>query len=145
MNVKEKLWNILFSILFLILLIVLFPKFPINELMEIKILELILIVIATQRLIRLIVYDRIMVFFRDFFPKNKDSFCDCVHSLISCPWCFGVWAALIILSLYFLTNYGKIIVLLLAISSLASILQISINFIGWSAELKKQKSQNFKK
>jgi hypothetical protein len=145
MEIKEKLWNIFFLILFIIISILIFPNLPIEEIKNIQILELILITLATQRLIRLFVYDKIMTFLRDFFHKNKNSLCDCINSLLGCPWCFGIWATLIILSIYYLCLFGKIIILLLAISTLAASFQILMNFVGWSAEYKKQKTNNIKK
>ena len=137
MKTNEKLWNIFFSIIFVIILIFLLPKFPIQEIKNIQLQEIILLVLATQRLIRLFVYDKIMIFFRDFFPKEKNSMCDCLNSLISCPWCFGIWATLITISIYYLIPHGNLLILLLAISTLSSSFQIFMNFIGWSAQKKK--------
>ena len=144
MQTKEKLWNIFFSVIFIIILILILPKFPIQEIKTIQIQEIILLILATQRLIRLFVYDKLMTFFRDFFPKNKNSLCDCVNSLLGCPWCFGIWATLIILIIYYLCPYGNIFILLLAISTLAASFQILMNFIGWSAEKKKLECKKLK-
>ncbi|NQZ84857.1 MAG: DUF1360 domain-containing protein [Nanoarchaeales archaeon] len=137
MKTAEKLWNIFFSIIFLLILYLLLPKLPIEQIISIEVQEIILMVLATQRLIRLLVYDNIMTFFRDFFPKYKNSMCDCIHTLIHCPWCFGIWASVMILSIYYLIPFGKIVILLLAISTLAASFQILMNFVGWSAEKKK--------
>jgi hypothetical protein len=146
METKQKIWNIIFSIIFLILGYSIIIQISQEQILTLTLTESILMVLATQRLIRLVSYDKIMAFFRELFSyKDKTGFCECISTLISCPWCFGIWAALLIIVIKFLVPFGEVIILLLSIATLASILQISVNFIGWSAEHKKQQTQNFKK
>jgi energy-converting hydrogenase Eha subunit G len=54
--------------------------------------------------------------------------------LVSCPWCVGLWFALFVAFFYFLTPFAWFPILFLAIAGVASILQVSANIIGWSAE-----------
>jgi hypothetical protein len=54
--------------------------------------------------------------------------------LMSCPWCFGVWATSTVVFFYLLTSYAFVPVLILALSSVASVLQLIANMIGWKAE-----------
>ena len=120
--------------------------------------DLILIILASYRLIRLFVYDHIMQFFRDWF-LDKEYYEDergacqvrrfppklgprrTVNDLLSCPWCFGMWAGLIVPFFYFLTPYAWFFILVLAVSGVASFVQITANLVGWSAEYKKRKTK----
>lgn len=60
-------------------------------------LSLIIDIIATYRLTKLVMEDKITEPLRDFvyehFPKSKLSY------LIACPWCISVWAALVIFAI----------------------------------------------
>lgn len=59
------------------------------------------------------------------------------YELLVCPWCFSVWAALFVSFFYFLTPLAWLPILILAISGVATAIQITINMIGWIAENKK--------
>jgi hypothetical protein len=54
--------------------------------------------------------------------------------LLSCPWCFGMWAAGTVAFFYLLTPYAFFVVLMLAIGALGTLLQLLANMIGWKAE-----------
>jgi hypothetical protein len=113
---------------------------------DLTILDYVLMSLASFRIIRLVVYDKIFAFFREQFldispTKTKITFIKPPHGprrtiadLLSCPWCFGVWATAMVTFFYLLTPYAFYPVLLLAISSVASFLQITANLVGWKAE-----------
>ena len=61
---------------------------------------------------------------------------------MSCPWCFGIWATTLISFFYLLTPHAYVPVLILALSSLVSLLQIVANIIGWKAEQLKKEVEN---
>lgn len=109
--------------------------------------------LATMRLTRLFVYDGITQFVRDWFldvkPEGDDfsrrkfdsGFKRAVSDILLCPWCFSVWAATALIFLMALP--GMIfVVYILAISAVASAIQILMNLIGWHAEGKKIDVQN---
>jgi hypothetical protein len=54
--------------------------------------------------------------------------------LLSCPWCVGAWAVLTVSFFYLLTPYAFYPTLLLALSSVATMLQLTANLIGYKAE-----------
>ena len=72
---------------------------------ELSLTDFILITLATWRLIRLFLYDAITKFFREQFwdlvkvgkgyelEKPKFGPRRTLADLLSCPWCFGTWAA----------------------------------------------------
>jgi hypothetical protein len=152
---KVKLWNIVASAFFMILCVVLyfaFAKIDVESL-SISLFDIIIIALANHRLVRLFVYDNLTLFIREFFMdlkvvgvddqksyeyvKSNNSFKLTIYKLLTCPWCFGVWTVFVSSFFYFNFFEFKIIFVLLAISSLASFLIIFTNFLGWSAEAKK--------
>lgn len=105
-----------------------------------------LIALATVRTIRLFVYDTITKFFREQFWDAKELKSKVVLTkpaggprrtladLLSCPWCFGMFASAIITFFYLLTPYAFYPVLILALAGVATFLQLLANLIGWKAE-----------
>lgn len=109
-----------------------------------------LITLAAFRVTRMVVYDKIFAFFREQFwdaevlktkvtlTKPKGGPRRTIADLLSCPWCFGVWATAMVSFCYLLTAYAFFPVLLLALSGVATLLQLTANMIGWKAEQLKQ-------
>ncbi|NBD74071.1 DUF1360 domain-containing protein [Patescibacteria group bacterium] len=113
-----------------------------------------LIALATFRLTRLFVYDRITRWMRDL-TVDKEVVSEAplssvtirqpviagprraLHELVTCPWCFGVWAALLTSFAYFATPYAWYPIFVLAIAGVASVLQVGANLLGWYAEGRK--------
>ncbi|HYF10508.1 MAG TPA: DUF1360 domain-containing protein [Candidatus Paceibacterota bacterium] len=152
----QNLWNFLFSLLFLALLAgALFILYSARgDLPQaISLADFLLIALATFRLTRLFVYDRITKWFRDLFLDSQEKILDgvtyvertapengprrTISDLLGCPWCIGVWFALFASTLYFLTPFAWYLILVLALSGLATLIQLSANLLGWSAEHKK--------
>lgn len=99
--------------------------------------------LAIFRLVRLFTYDSITAFVREWFAgADPRSFLGTCGTLINCPWCTGLWFALVVLFFYFLTPIAWYAILMLALSSFASFIQILANLIGWSAEAKKKEAQS---
>ncbi len=138
----QNLWNIIYALFFLIFVAVLsrtlFLKlgyFPTS----ISLPDFFLIVLATFRLIRLFVYDKITFFLRDLFADAERGPLKTFSELLACPWCFGVWCSAVILFLYYYTPLSWYFILLLAVGGLASFLQLLSNAIGWNAEHSKKR------
>ncbi|MEW9109816.1 MAG: DUF1360 domain-containing protein [Cytobacillus gottheilii] len=112
--------------------------------MELTWLELFIIVLASFRLTRLLVYDQITQFIRSPFfneveevdefgqketylvPKNR-GIRGFFGQLLSCHWCTGVWCSIFICSLFFV--YHSIafpLLLVLAVAGLASIIEVLV-------------------
>jgi hypothetical protein len=103
--------------------------------------DFVLIVLAVQRLVRLFTYDNITAFVRGwFFGADPESFLGALGTLINCPWCTGLWFSLVVVFFYFLTPIAWYAILVLAIASAASFIQLLANFIGWSAESKRRET-----
>ena len=113
---------------------------------EVSLSDFVLITLASWRLVRLVVYDKIFAFFREqFYDAVEDRGVAMlvkpvkgprrtVIDLLLCPWCFGIWATAVVLFFFLLTPYAYYPVVLLALSAVVSILQIVSNFLGWKAE-----------
>lgn len=147
-------WNVFFSIVFALLLFVSlvfvggqFHGFP----RYVPFLDIVLMVLATQRLTRLLVYDKITRWFRELFVYKRELIAEdgsrwielipfgrgvrhTIHDLLSCPWCIGVWAALVVVFAYFMFPWAWYVIFMLAVAGAASFVQIVINAIGWRAE-----------
>jgi hypothetical protein len=60
------------------------------------------------------------------------------YELLICPWCFSIWAALFVTYAYFLrTPLFWLPIFILAVSGVATALQILVNMLGWTAENRK--------
>jgi hypothetical protein len=126
---------------------------------DIIILDLVLITLATFRLTRLFVYDTIMQFVRDWFldrkvtytednriiierKKYQDGFSRAMSDLFSCPWCFGLQAAMLVVFIYYLTPLSWIIILMFAVGGTATFIQLIANATGWKAEYLKRQTES---
>ncbi len=100
-----------------------------------------LMTLAVMRLTRLFTYDSITAFIREWFAgKDLNSFEGSLGTLINCPWCMGLWFALVVVFFYFATPSAWYVILILALSAAASLVQLLANWLGWSAEVKKRES-----
>lgn len=96
-----------------------------------------LMILASYRLTRILVFDKIFKLFRDFFRSRQRLYVFyVVKEIITCPWCAGIWVALVIIALYFLVPFGDLFIVLLSISGIASFIVVLVNFLGLSTEEK---------
>lgn len=142
---KFHLWYFLFLIFFAALGIAGYLWLAANDLLvhQISLGDFLLIALAISRLIRLFSYDIVTNFIRNWFvDENPNSFRGTLGTLINCPWCTGLWFSLVTVFFYFATPVAWYAILVLALSTCASLIQILANFIGHSAELKKRQLQS---
>jgi hypothetical protein len=145
----QYFWNVVFLVFFSILVFlatVVLESLAYKPYEELMLVDFALITLASFRLVRMVIYDKIFAFFREQFydvteykgnvvlVKPEHGPRRTLADLLSCPWCFGVWATAMVSFLYLLTPYAFYPVLLLALSAVVSMLQITSNLIGWKAE-----------
>ena len=145
----QYFWNIVFSALFLSFLVsgtIILETNATASLHTLTLSEFAILSLATFRLTQLFVYDKITAFFREQFYNARVTKTGTIlekpvtgarrtlADLLSCPWCFGVWAGTMVVFFYALTPYAWYPILILAISGVGSALQIFVNMIGWKAE-----------
>lgn len=140
---KSNFWNIVLSLIFTALVVCgylwlastdrLSPWVPLTDFM--------LMAFATMRLIRLFTYDTVTAFIRSWLADAEEgSFLGTLGTLLRCPWCNGIWFASAVVFFYFATPIAWYAIFILALSAVASLLQIFANFVGWSTEAKKKES-----
>ncbi len=145
----QYFWNVVFLVFFACLVFmgaVILDGEAYKTYSDLLFVDYALITLATFRIVRLVVYDKIFAFFREQFydaeeykgkmvlTKPLTGPRRTIADLLSCPWCFGVWASAMVAFFYLLTPYVFFPVLLLAISAVATFLQLVANLIGWKAE-----------
>lgn len=140
---QENFWNFLFSVFFVLVLVaamwglqLLRGSLP----SSVPVFDAILMALATFRVTRLIVYDKIAQWFRHLF-EYENGFFHTVRDLLHCPWCIGIWAALVIVFAYFAFDWAWFLILFLALAGLGSIFQVTANAIGWKAETLKMEAR----
>lgn len=112
--------------------------------MEITLLNLLILSLACFRLTRLVVYDKITEFIRSpffdeieeqneageteiYYIPKKAGLKRFFGELLSCYWCTGIWAAIVIVGFsYFFPSIMSPIILVLAIAGAASIMETFI-------------------
>jgi hypothetical protein len=139
---------VLFSLFFAVLLFYGIWWLAANRLIfyDVPVRDLVLIALATFRLVRLFTYDVITQFIRDWFVGARPrSFGDTLGALINCPWCTGLWFSFIVVFFYFATPFAWPVILVLAIAAIASFFQVASNWIGWTAQLRKLETHAFER
>ncbi len=101
--------------------------------------DFLLISLAVFRLTRLVCYDVITEFIREWLAKHEQgTFFGTMSALVHCPWCTGLWFSFFVAFSYFATPLAWPVILVLAVASVATTLQLAANLLGWSAEYKKR-------
>jgi hypothetical protein len=161
MNPKDdqNFWNIIYSLFFLAVASgMIWSLYKVNGSLptSIPLFDLALLVLATFRLTRLFVYDKITRFLRDMFQHADETYTEegityfkksertggplrTAYELLICPWCFSIWASLFVTYAYFIRkDIFWLPILIFAISGVATGLQVVVNMIGWKAENEKK-------
>lgn len=149
---KRNIGNLGFSFLFAALIAAqMLTLWRLDESPSINLTDFILLSLAIFRLTRLFVYDGVMGWLRDLFVdmserrgilsrhKKEHGLQRTVSDIFSCPWCFSMWGGSAFVWLYLM--YPPVmmyVALILALSAVATILQLSANLLGWKAEHQKR-------
>lgn len=135
----ERIWNVVSMFVYVLLIIVLGALLNARGISaeDISVFELLLICIATYRMTRLIVYDRIFKLFRDISRSfENNGFGASVKTILTCPWCAGVWISLFNVAIYLLVPLGHLFIYIMAIAGIATFFQLGVNILGMVAEEK---------
>ena len=125
---------------------------------SVSVLDVVLMTLASMRITRLVVYDKITRFFRDWFVNTRvievdgvllvevtptpHGFRGTMNDLLGCPWCVGMWSGLIVTFCYFVFPWAWYVILFLAVAGMGSLLQVFANTLGWRAENLKLDAQS---
>lgn len=154
----QYLWNIVFTLFFLALVVmgaVIIDGESTKGIGQLVMMDYVLMTLATWRVIRLVVYDGVFKWFREQFYDAKETRGGVVlekpvsgprrtlADLISCPWCFGVWAAAMVTFFYLMFSWAFYPVLFLAVAAVATFMQLLANLIGHKAEQLKRENERY--
>jgi hypothetical protein len=131
-DVLNAIFILLFLMVFGIVIFILSQRQVLPR--RIDVFDFFLLSFATFRLIRFVTYDKITNFIREYFHSADQPLSRTIYELLICPWCTGIWAALVTLPLFYFFSFGWLSILLLAIAGLASSMQIITNSIIRYAE-----------
>mgnify|MGYP001582756574 CR=1 FL=1 len=143
-TVAYKMWNFLLSVFFVVVLaaaLLEMKEIRGGFLVSVPPFDAIIMTFATFRITRLVVYDRITLWFRELFAGRTSAFMTVVADLLHCPWCIGVWSALAVVFFYFVFDWAWSVIFFLALAGAGSLLQVVANGIGWRAELLKNETK----
>lgn len=120
-------WNFSFSAIYLALLglsiyiLNFYGRLPI----EISFLNFLILGLAVFRLTRLFVFDHITEDIRNYFGKFENGAGKTISVLLNCPWCTGIWMALItVFSFYFFPPFSWYAILVIALSGFGTFVDI---------------------
>lgn len=154
----QNFWNIIYSLFFILVataMIWSLQKVHGALPTSISLFDLSIIALATMRLTRLFVYDKIARFLRDMFYHREEVYTEegvtyyrktertygpfrTAYELLICPWCFSMWAGVFVTYAYFLNkDIFWLPIFMLAVSGVATGVQLLLNMVGWIAENKK--------
>ena len=150
----ERIWNLVSMFVFVLLFIALGTLLNARGLdaEDVSLLDLLLLSIATYRMTRLMVYDRIFKLLRDIIRSFEGTgIGDSVKAIITCPWCAGVWISLFNVAIFFLVPFGELFIYVMAVAGAATFFQLGVNIMGMLADEKqmdvneKREQTGFKK
>lgn len=106
---------------------------------KITVKEAVVIILASYRMTRILVFEKILKYLRNMLKKREDLYViGTLHSIITCPWCAGVWVTLVIVVFYFLVPYGVLLTYVLALSGVASMVILLSNILHMYTEGKQR-------
>ncbi len=107
--------------------------------------EALVIILASYRMTRILVFEKIFKYLRNVLKKREGLYViGTLHSIITCPWCAGVWVTLIIVVFYFLVPFGVVLVYVLALAGIASMVILGSNLLHMYTE-RRQRVHNREK
>ena len=145
----QYIWNVVFLLFFCLLLVmgaIILDTEARIAWEDLALVDFALITLATWRLVRLFIYDAVTKFVREqfydvkkvgrgfAFEKPKTGPRRTLADLFGCPWCLGVWLSALVTFCYLISEWFMFPIILLAISAVATYLQLLANLTGHSAE-----------
>ena len=144
---KHQAWNFWSVFVFLIAIVLVGYLLRIKEvdIEEMTFKEALLFILASFRMTRILVFEKIFKHFRDALKRRENMYViGTIHAMITCPWCAGVWATLIVIVLYYLVPFGTLLVYVLALAGLASMMILVSNLLHMYTERRQRIHQKEK-
>lgn len=144
---KHQAWNFWSAFVFLgaVLLVGYFIDKQGIDIRDLTMKEAVIVILASYRMTRILVFEKILKHFRDALKRRNSLYViNTIHSMVTCPWCAGVWVTLIIIVFYFLVPYGALLVYVLALAGLASMVILISNLLHMYTERRQRIHQKEK-
>ena len=144
---KHQAWNFWSAFVFLgaVTLVGFFLDREGLDIRNLTFKEGLILILASFRLTRILVFERILKHVRDALKRREHLYViGTIHSMVTCPWCAGVWMTLIIIVFYYLVPYGELLVYVLALAGLASMLILVSNLLHMYTERRQRIHQKEK-
>ncbi len=142
---NQDLLNLIYPAIFIVVLLLLCGWIIVVENgslpTTISTFDLILLILASFRLVRAVTYDKMLKFVRDWCHYKTDGtertygVIRTLYDLMSCPWCTGIYTSILVVFLYFISPVWWFVILIFALSGMATFLQLVINLVGTKYEL----------
>jgi hypothetical protein len=95
-------------------------------------LDFTIIVLATFRFTHMLTFDKVLVFARHWFMVESAGTYEpptrgvkkLMYGLLECLWCTGMWSGVLIVTLYLVSVWSRLFVLMLAAAGAGSFLQV---------------------
>ena len=147
----QYFWNFVFSLFFIgmvVMGVIILDTEGYMSYQELETFDIVIISLATFRMMRLFIYDNVTRFFREQFydaqvtkagkvtlHKPPTGPRRTIADLLTCPWCFRLWSAATITFLYLLTPIAYFPILVFAIAAIATFLQNLSRLISAKADI----------
>lgn len=144
---KHQAWNFWSAFVFFgaVVLVGYLLKNKGVDIEEITMKQAVVIILASYRMTRILVFEKIFKYLRNVLKKRENLYViGTLHSIITCPWCAGVWVTLTIIVFYFLVPYGVVLVYVLALAGVASMVILLSNLLHMYTEGKQRVHQKEK-
>ncbi len=144
---KHQAWNFWSAFVFLaaVVLVGYFLKRKGLDIRNLTLKEATVIILASYRMTRILVFEKILKHFRDALKRRENLYViGTIHSMVTCPWCAGVWITLIMILFYFLVPFGDLLVYVLALAGLASMMILVSNLLHMYTERRQRIHQKEK-
>lgn len=144
---KHQAWNFWSAFFFLSMmgLVGYFLRHKGIAIEEMTFKEALVVILASYRMTRILVFERIFKYFRDVLKRRENLYViGTIHAMVTCPWCAGVWITLLIVVLYYLIPFGVLLVYVLALAGLASMLILLSNLLHMYTERRQRIHQKEK-
>lgn len=144
---KHQAWNFWSAFVFfgMVVLVGFLLKKKGIDIKEMTIKDAVVVILASYRMTRILVFEKIFKYFRDVLKKRENLYVlGTLSSIITCPWCAGVWVTMVIIVFYYLVPFGDLLVYVLALAGIASIVILYSNMLHMKTELKQRIHQKQK-
>lgn len=144
---KHQAWNFWSAFVFfgLIVLVGYLLEKKSIDIGKITLKEAVVIILASYRMTRILVFEKIFKYLRNVLKRREGLYIvGTLSSIITCPWCAGVWVTLIIVVFYFLVPYGILLVYVLAMAGVASVVILYSNMLHMRTDRKQRIHQKQK-